>query len=133
MKKVVIFFFLVGLSSIEAYSQDSNCIKKSAPVFYGLDSKQLSSWRKDKNGCLGYREKYIASIKKNSLVIGMPQRLFFILFGKADVVNEADAIYVYYCGCKCDRNMNHLEDSDVIQVIFRFSNGKLISVDFSIT
>lgn len=133
MKKVAIFFLLAAIINIDAYAQDSNCIKKSIPIFYGLDSKQLSFWRKDKNGCLGYREKYIDSIKKNNLIIGMPKKLFFILFGRADVVNDADAIYIYYSGCKCDRSMNHLEDSDVTQVICRFSNGKLISIDFSIT
>ena len=93
MRQYICLLVIILSVNANAYSQDENYLRKNISSFYGLNNKELELWRKDINGCMGFREKFVDTLPNNKLIIGMPKKLFFILFGKPDLTNSSEEIY----------------------------------------
>ena len=133
MRQQIYLLLIILTTNTNVYSQDSSFINKNISSFYGLNSRELELWRKDINGCKSFRSKLVDTLPKNKLIIGMPKKLFFILFGKPDITNSQDEIYTYYSGCTCDKEGKHLKNTEFIMMIFLFVDGKLFSLSYSMT
>ena len=119
MKKTF-FLICIMLMCLKSNSQNPKICLDTIVKYYDLNLKELSQWKKDVNGCKKFRFSYTGLLLKNKLIMGMPKKLFFDLFGKADVTGEDD-IYIYFANCNCDKKQKHINGSEITQIIFRFN------------
>jgi len=130
MKKIISFTLILFFCA-NLYSQELKYVRNTISRYYKLDPKTVNLWVKDLNGCKGFRSFFVDKLTKNKLLIGMPQDLFFDLFGKADFIGE-DGIFIYFSGCKCDNKLKRIPETDFTQIVFQFKEGKLFSIEVAI-
>lgn len=94
-----IIVIAVLLVSLHGYSQRATS-DVNRPEKYNLSESLLKEWKKDFNGCLNLRCKYIDSLQ-NKALIGMPLPIFIKLFGKSKIKPQGDC-YTYDLCTKCD-------------------------------
>ena len=130
MKRILIIIILVTLASVDSYSQDINCIRKIATL-YSLNATKMELWRSGRNGCFGNRCDYYDSIYKNKMIIGMPKKLFDILFGKPDRKSDTGDSYTYECCNTCNKKGEITSDGTEVSVAFFFVDGKLVEISIA--
>ena len=114
----------ISIIGLKCLSQNTRELAQKGEGFaYNLSNDLLSAWKKDKNGCLGLRCRYIDSITKNKAIIGLPQKQFLKLFGKPNSNNTN--CYTYNLCSECDVNKKILRGSDRSWLVFCFSHGRL--------
>lgn len=127
MKAIFITLVLSFLLTRVLYSQPSNYCKKQLAEYYNLNDSLLTIWRNDKYGCFKKRVLLTDSlILKNSMLIGMPRKVFHFLFGEPENTT-ADGEFVYYAFAKCDSNFKGLPDSWGSELYVTFIDEKVHS------
>lgn len=91
---------------------------------YGLSDSLMKNWKKDKDGCLNLRCKYIDTLRNNKAIIGMPLKTFQAIFGKPTIKVEGDC-YTYQICTECDHNHKKIGNFDSAWMVFCFEDDRL--------
>jgi hypothetical protein len=133
MKQVffILFFFY---SSLNLVGQDLSCIRKTIGKYYGInDNKVLEEWRNDSTGCKGNRLICLNLIIENKLLIGMPKTLFYVLFGIPNKCDKDETECTYYVTITCDKKRKQIDNTDFMNLLVAFKNGKVEQFVMQIT
>ncbi|MES2850560.1 MAG: hypothetical protein V4685_15985 [Bacteroidota bacterium] len=129
--KAILLILFFSINTI-AYSQGNLKLEKQIASLYDLNDSLLRIWRADINGCKRERVLIVDSLLANKYIIGMPEKVFLLLFGNPEVYNP-EGILTYGIGFTfCDGANKKTEDATGKELVVFIDEGKILRYGFDL-
>lgn len=128
---IKILFVLVFAPLEAIYGQCNNEMQTRTAKEYNLNDSLLCIWRADANGCSMGRRFICDSLIKKESIIGMPENILILLFGKPDY-DSKDGVLTYGVGLVCDDKKNPVEDASGTELVLTIKNERVTDFGYCI-